>query len=299
LRRLKPFSYFSPRSVAEAVQILEREGPGALPLAGGTDLLVRQKRGDPPPKALINLKQISGLAEIEKQPGGVRIGALTSISALEHSALIRNDYHVLAQAAGLLGSPSIRNLGTIGGNIGRASPASDVAPALIALKARVIAQGPQGIKEFEVERFFRGPGTTFLLPGEVITHFFVPEPAARMAAVYERLGRRAGMDCALVGVAAALALVPGDSEATEVRVALAAVGPVPMRSKKAEEVLLSGSLTAERLKEAARAAAEECMPISDMRASAGYRKDMVRVLALRTLEAALSLARRNGHEHVD
>jgi carbon-monoxide dehydrogenase medium subunit len=287
---LKPFAYFEPGTVAEAVEILAREGNAAYPLAGGTDLLVRRKRGDISARALVNLKRIAELRGIAREPGGVRIGALATIAELEQSAIIRQGHPVLAEAAGVLGSPSIRNLGTVGGNIGRASPASDIAPALMVLNARVTVEGPQGRRTLEVERFFRGPGVTILSPGEVITCFFLPEMARGCAAVYERLGRRQGMECALVGVASFLALSEQEDEARDARIALAAVAPVPLRARKAEEVLCSGPLTEERLQESARAAAEDCMPITDMRASGAYRKDMVRVLALRALRRVLPLA---------
>lgn len=292
MKRLKPCAYFEPLTVPEAVEILAREGSGAYPLAGGTDLVVRWKRGDVIPGALVNLKRISGLGGIEREPGGVRIGALTSISEVERSSVVRASHPVLAESAGLLGSPSIRNLGTIGGNIGRASPASDLAPSLIALKGRVVAEGPQGKKEIEMERFFRGPGLTILSPGEVITSFFVPEMTNGSGAAYERLGRGNGMDCACVGVAGFLALSKDNAEAADARVTLAAVAPVPLRAKRAEEVLLSGVLTEQRLAEAARAAAEDSMPITDLRGSEAYRKDMVRVLVLRALRRAIELARR-------
>jgi len=287
LRRLKPFDYFEPPTVSEAIQALVEHGSAAYPLAGGTDLLVRRKRGDLSAKAFVNLKRIAGLDTINQQAEGLRIGALASISGLEHSAAIRASHPVLAEASGTLGSPSIRNLGTIGGNIGRASPASDIAPALIVLGGRVIAEGPQGKKEYEVGQFFRGPGKTVLLPGEVITSFFLAPMEKDSGAAYERLGRREGMECALVGVAAMLALSADGNEVRQARIALAAVGPVPLRASKAETVLLSGTLNRARLQEAARAAADDALPIDDMRASAAYRKEMVCVLTLRALQKAL------------
>jgi carbon-monoxide dehydrogenase medium subunit len=249
------------------------------------------KRGDLKPAALVNLKHIPGLDGIELEPGeGVRIGALALISAIEQSALVRKSHPVLAEAAGVLGSPSIRNLGTLGGNIGRASPASDMAPSLLILRARMSLQGPQGKREVQVREFFKGPGETVLSSGELITSFLLPEMASGSGAAYERIGRREGMDCALVGVAASVTLSGKDHGLKDAGVALAAVAPVPLRAKKAEEVLLSGSLTEERMREAARAAAVDCFPISDMRASGSYRKEMVQVLTYRALARALRLA---------
>ena len=291
MKRLKPFSYFEPATLKEAIEVLAEKGSSAYPLAGGTDLLVRMKRGEIKPSALVNLKRLPGLTQIEKEPAkGLHIGALAKISAIEHSSWVRSQYPILAEAAGLLGSPSIRNLGTLGGNIGRASPASDMVPSLIVLQARAFAQGSQGRKELDIESFFTGPGTTILSSGEIITSVFLPILAPRSGAAYLKLGRREGMECALVGVAAFLTLSEKDHEAQDARVALAAVAPFPLRPRRAEEVLLSGSLTEDRMREAARVAAEESTPITDMRAGASYRKEMVKVLASRALEMALQRA---------
>ena len=291
MRRLKPFSYFEPLTLPEASKTLVEQGAHAYALAGGTDLLVRMKRGHIKPTALINLKRVEGLGEIKRETGkGIHIGAAVLISTVEHSPLIRAHFPVLTQAAGLVGAPAIRNLATLGGNIGRASPASDMAAPLIALGARLAICGPQGNKELKAEEIFCGPGKTTLSLGELVTSFFLPEPALRSGAVYLKLGRRQGMDCAIVGVAAHLALSSKKTEAKEARIALASVAPVPLRAKNAEEVLLSGSLTGERLREAARAAAENSSPITDMRASASYRREMVRVITFRALQQALNLA---------
>jgi carbon-monoxide dehydrogenase medium subunit len=280
----------------EAVEILSGQGDPALPLAGGTDLLVRMKREQIAPSALVNVKRIPGLSQILEEPGkGITIGALATISALADAPVIRAGHPVVARAAAKVGSPSIRNLGTIGGNIGRASPASDLAPPLMVLGARIATQGPSGKKERRVEEIFAGPGFTTLERGELITAFFLPEMAPRSGAAYIKLGRRKGMDVALVGVAARLTIAKGGSEAEDARIALASVGPVPLRAKRAEEVLLSGPLNEGRMREAAGAAAEDALPISDMRASGSFRMEMVRVLTYRALLDALQSAR-GGNE---
>lgn len=207
MKRLMPFEYREAKSLGEAIEILAGEGPRALLLAGGTDLLVRMKQGVLTPSHLVNLKRVAGLDRIERPAaGGLTIGALTPIAEVERSELIRQGHPVLTQAAGLLGSPSIRRLATLGGNVGRASPAADMVPALIVLKARIIAEGPAGEKEIPVDAFFKGPGQTVLGPTEIITAIFLPDPAGAAGAAYLKLGRREGMDCALVGVAAALSL---------------------------------------------------------------------------------------------
>jgi carbon-monoxide dehydrogenase medium subunit len=274
MKRLKPFEYREPNTLGEAIEIL-----------------VRMKQGVVAPSLLVNLKRIAGLDHIERSAaGGITIGALTTIAAVERSEPLRQSHPVLIQAAGLLGSPSIRRLATLGGNVGRASPAADMVPALIALKARIFAEGPAGKKEIPIDAFFKGPGSTVLAPAEIITAIVLPDPAPATGAAYLKLGRREGMDCALVGVAAALSL-GGDGRVVEARLAIASCGPVPLRAASAEVILLAGPLDESRLREAARATAGNSCPISDMRACSDYRKEMVEVLAYRALCAAWQTAR--------
>jgi len=292
MNRIRPFAYLEAGTVSEAIGLLAKAGSGAYALAGGTDLLARMKLGTLTPRVLVNLKRIAGLNGISREPGkGLRIGSLVSISGIDRSPLIRASHRVLAEAAGGMGSPSIRNLGTVGGNIGRASPASDMAPSLIVLRARVLVEGLRGKREVEIDGFCTAPGTTVLDRGELITGFLVPDVPARSGAAYMRLGRREGMDCSLAGVAVFLTLSERDSGLKDARVAMAAVAVAPKRAKNAEEILLSGSLTEERMKEAARAAAGDSCPVSDMRASESYRKALVEVLTYRGLAKALRLAK--------
>lgn len=292
MKRLMPFEYREAKSLGEAIEILAGEGPRARLLAGGTDLLVRMKQGVIAPSLLVNLKKVAGLDRIERSAaGGLTIGALTTIEAVEHSECIEQNHAVLTQAAILLGSPSIRRLATLGGNVGRASPAADMVPALIVLKARIVAEGPAGKQEIPIDAFFKGPGQTVLGPADIVTAICLPEPAAAAGAAYLKLGRREGMDCALVGVAAALSLDQG-GRVMEARLAMASCGPVPLRAESAETILLAGPLDENRLREAARAAAGSSCPITDMRACSDYRREMVEVLAFRALREALQTARR-------
>lgn len=291
MQRLNPFKYFEPTTLKEAFDILSGEGDSAFPLAGGTDLLVRMKRGVIKPSILVNLKQIPSLRKIYQEPGkGTTIGALASIHTVNQNSAIKVYHPVLSDAAGKVGSPSIRNLGTIGGNIGRASPASDMAPPLMVLGARVAIEGPFGKKEWDMEEFITGPGSTKLSREELITSFFLPEMAPRSGTAYLKLGRRKGMDVALVGVAVLLTVIKDGSEAENARIAMASVGPVPLRARKAEELLLSGPLNEELIQEAAKAAAEDSLPITDLRASSSYRTEIVRVLTHKTILAALNSA---------
>jgi carbon-monoxide dehydrogenase medium subunit len=284
LNRLRRFTYYEPRTLKEGIEIAASGGKGSYFLAGGTDLFVRMKRGLISASTLINLKGIQGLNRIERDgKGGLCIGPLARISEIERSPLVLSTHPVLAQAAGGLGSPSIRNLATVGGNIGRASPASDIAPSLMVLQARATLEGATGKKELDIAQLFSGPGINALSKAEIITSFLIPEAKPHTKAIYLRLGRRQGMDCCLVGVAASLTLSERTGQATEARIALASVGPIPLRARRAEEVLLSGSLTEDRLRESARLSGEECFPVTDVRATGSYRKEMIRVLTHRAL----------------
>ncbi len=291
MKRLKPFEYREPKTLREAIKILAGEGPRAVALAGGTDLVVRMKQGVVAPSLLVNLKRIKGLDRIQRpKAGGLTIGTLTPIAAIERSLPIQRRYPVLAAAAGFLGSPSVRQLATLGGNVGRSSPAADMVPSLVVLKAVVHAQGPAGSREIPLDTFFKGPGQNALAQGELITALVLPDPAPASGAAYVRLGRREGMDCALVGVAASLTL-GSDGGAGEALLAMASCGPVPLRARNAEAFLCGGPLDEKRLREAARLTAGETSPISDMRACADYRREMVEVLAFRALQAAWQTAR--------
>jgi len=286
LLRLKSFKYFEPSTIADAIGILMEQGRDAHPLAGGTDLLVRMKREQINTVALINLKRIEGLDHIRRTSDGqIQIGALTPISAIKDSPLIRSSHEVLAQAAGVLGSPSIRNIATLGGNVGRASPASDMVPPLIVLKACVAVQGSQGSRELPIEDLFISPGRTSLAAGELITSFSLPVMPPETAAVYRKIGRREAVDLAIVGAAVLLRL-RGENDIAEARIGLASVGPTPLRAQRAEAELLSGPLTQARVEAASRAAMSDCFPISDIRASSSYRREMVRVLVKRSLHEA-------------
>ncbi len=249
--------------------------------------MVRMKRGDLRPAALINLKRLPGMRGIERRQGkSLHIGALTTVQEMEGSASVRATHPVLGEAASVLGSPSIRNLATVGGNIGRASPASDLAPSLMVLGTKALIEGPGGKRELEVGDLFQGPGLGGLSPGELILSFHVPEMEEQSRAVYLRLGRREGMDCCLAGAAVRIVFSGADNALRDARVVLAAVGPTPLRVRRAEQELLSGSFTEDRIRQAARLAMEECLPISDLRASGEYRRQMVGVLVRRALEKA-------------
>jgi carbon-monoxide dehydrogenase medium subunit len=291
MKRLQRFSYTEPTTLAEAVAALAAGGDGARSLAGGTDLVVDMKTERVLPTTVVNLKRIPGLSGIEAVDGGTRIGALTKVTAVERSEVVRRRHPALAQAAAVLATPPIRAVATIGGNIGRASPASDLAPPLIVHRAVATVEGADGRREEPVEGLFAGPGETTLAHHDIITSFFLPLPGPGFGSAHRKIGARGGgTDIAVVGVSAAVAVEDGERVA-DARIVLASVAPVPMRAAEAESVLKGTTASDEILAAAAEAAAGECRPVTDLRAGARHRTALTRVLTMRALTDALIAAR--------
>ena len=207
--------------------------------------------------------------------------------AVETSPFVAAHYAGLAAAARSLGSIQIRNRATVAGNICRASPSADTPPPLIADGATVRIAGPAGERVVPLEAFFTGPGRSVLARDEILVAIDVPPPAPRTGKVYLKHGRRLAMELATVGVAVALTLEPDGDGCREVRVVLGAVAPTPIRAREAEAVLRGRIPNAGLIAEAAEAAEAEARPISDVRSSADYRREMVRVLAARAIRQAL------------
>lgn len=286
---MKPFEYLVPESLAEALEAMGRHGEKARALAGGTDLFLRMDRGGWAPEVLVDLKGIPGLAGIRYEEGkGLIVGALALHADVAAHPVVRERYPALAQGAGWVGGPQMRNRGTVGGNLCNASPAADTAAPLMALDACARLASAGGERTVPLEEFFTGPGTTVLRPGEILAEVLVPPPPPRSGSDYQRR-TRTKIDIAVVGAAASVAL-EGGAACREARIALASVAPTPLRAQNAEGILRGRDLTAERMAEAARAAAAEARPIDDVRASAAYRRAMVEVLTRRALGNALARA---------
>jgi len=274
--------YHRPSSLREAANLLLRYGAGARLLAGGTDLLVQMKEKKVQVDHVISLRGVDGGGTISDTGlGGLSIGAKVTVGALEESTLINSRLPGLAQAASLIGSRQVRNLGTLGGNLCNAAPSADLAPILIAMESVVVIYTLSGERRLPLEDFFLGPSLTVLGPGELMLGVEVPLPGQSSAAGYQKHSIRKAVDIALVGVAAALTMGPAGLE--KVRLVLGAVAPKPVRAVEAESILTGSGLSDREIEAAASAAARECNPITDLRASEGYRREMVRVLTARLL----------------
>lgn len=287
---MRPFDFSAPGTLDEAVALLRRFGARASLFAGGTDLLVEIREQIRQPEHLIDLKRIPGLQTLAFDAGrGLEIGALVKVRDIETSTIVQRHHRGLAQAARELGSIQVRNRATLAGNVCRASPSADTLPPLVADGAVVHMHGPQGARAVPAESFFTGPGKTVLAPEEIVTRFTLPAPAANTGRAYLKHGRRKAMELATVGVA--VSLVRQGDKVEDVRIVLGAVAPTPMRARAAEALLEGHVPDAPRLDAAAAAAMAEARPISDVRASAGYRRRMVGVLVRRALVQALENVR--------
>lgn len=284
------FEYYAPTTLAETAAILARFDGQAKILAGGTDLLVEIKENIRRPAGVVNIKKIPGLNGLSyNNTSGLTIGALTTVRAVETSPLVQQRYAGLAQAARELGSIQVRNRATVAGNICRASPSADTPPPLIADDASVTIFNPAGERTVPLAQFFIGPGQTVLAPNEILLAITAPPPPPHTGKAYLKHGRRRAMELATVGVAVSLTL-EGDV-CRQIRIVLGAVAPTPIRATEAEALLSDAPLDDIRIEQAARAAMAEARPISDVRASADYRRDMVGVLTRRAIRQALAQAR--------
>lgn len=287
---LPEFDLFTATSTAEACSLLASYGEDACILAGGTDLLPKMKHKRLVPRHLVNIKKIPGLDQIcNDEREGLRIGALATMEQLRQSSLVEQACPALAVAAGVLGTAQVRNLATLGGNLANASPSAECAPVLLTHAASVRCVGPDGERVVPMEHFFLSPGQTVLRRDEILTEICVPASPFGERSVYLKHSLRR-MDVAMVGVAVAVHL--DGNVCRDVRIALGAVAPTPFRAKRAENILRARRLAGnaadgELFEEAGRIAAEESLPIDDLRAYALYRRKIVESLVKGGLERVI------------
>jgi carbon-monoxide dehydrogenase medium subunit len=289
MRRPEPLEIFTPTSVREASAIVREKGSGGRFLAGGTDLVIAIKEKGLAPKYVVDLKRIPRLSGIrDEADGSIVIGALTTMREIETWPSIVKRFPFLGRSAAEVGSIQIRNRATIGGNMANATPSADVAPSLLVLDVKVRIAGADHERVIDLENFFRGPGQTVMAPDEILTELTIPPADRRLAGEYIKFSPREMMDLAYVGVAAALVLGERERRCEHVRIALGAVSPTPMRARAAEALLANQILTEELAERASVEAAGESKPISDVRSSADYRREMVRAMTKRALLNAAS-----------
>lgn len=287
---MKParFEYHRPASLAEACALLRKLGPGARPLAGGTDLLVDLRRGMQGPSHLVSLADVGELRGIAREGDELAIGGATTPSDLEASAPVRECRPELLDAVGVFGTPQVRRRATVAGSLCTAASCGDLAPLLLACDARVLLVSVDGRRDLPLTEFFGGHRATALRPGEVLVRVAVPVRRAGEGAAYRAFGQRAANFITVAGVAALLRVERG--RCVTARVALGAVAPTPIRVPAAESLLMGGRPGSAVVAAAARAARESAAPISDLRGSAEHRRDLVEALCARAIGAALERA---------
>ncbi|MGD8882220.1 MAG: xanthine dehydrogenase family protein subunit M [Desulfobacterales bacterium] len=282
---MKRFDYIRPGTIDDAIAALKDKDNPYL-LAGGTDLLIAMKTNTVKPKCIIDLKGISHIDTIEYD-NGFNLGALTSIRDIEVSPLIRAKIPVLSQAASTLGSIQIRNRATIGGNLCHGSPAADMAAILLAMNCEVTIASDTGEKTIGLDQFFTGPNTTAVSKQEILSQIIIPEKMAQFKGVYLKHSPRKAMDIGIVNIAILLDADLNNGLCNQIMIALGAVAPTPIRAQKAEKLLNGKELKPDLIYKAAQAASNEAKPITDFRATAAYRKDLVKSLVAKGIQQIL------------
>ncbi|MFH1950389.1 MAG: xanthine dehydrogenase family protein subunit M [Pseudomonadota bacterium] len=279
------FDYQKVVSLKEAIEAISNSKGSSILMAGGTDLLIKLKEEMIRPARVIDLKGIHDIDGLAISENELSVGALTTMRVLETSPTVLAKAPLLAQAAAKLGSVQVRYRATIGGNLCNAAPSAETAPALLALDAKAEIYGKSGTRIVDLCDFFSGPGATTLGEGEILTSLKIPLNGNQQGAVYYKLSARKAMDIAFVGVAVLLE-VETNGLIKKARIALGAVAPTPLRVLSAEKILEGKPFDAAAVEESARLAVQACQPISDIRASAEYRREMVGQLCRRGLFAA-------------
>jgi carbon-monoxide dehydrogenase medium subunit len=242
------------------------------------------KEGILAPEVLISIKNLA-MRKIEYVPGkGVVVGASATHNDLVNSPVLNEKYMSVSEAAHQMAANQVRNAGTVGGNLSNAVPSADLPPIFIALNSTVKLTGVKGERTLPLEDLFTGPGKTVLAQDELITEVVIPDQKMT-GSTYMKFGLRAAGALAVAGVASAVCVENGVIK--DARIVMSAVGPTPMRAKKAEDFLKGKKITDELLAEAGKIAAEECKPIDDYRASAEYRRNLVSVFTKRSLRKAI------------
>jgi len=287
---IKDFKYFAPKTLKEALSLLDKYQDDCKVIAGGQSLLVLMRQGLVAPKYLIDIKGLSELSYIKDTKEGLRIGALTTHRAIEKSPVIKKKFSILAEMEQRLASIQTRNWGTIAGNLCHGDPAGDPAPILIVLNATLQMASVNGKRTLPITDFFLDYFETALEHNELLTEIQVPAIPPYTGTAYTKFNVIES-DLATVGVAVSITLRSKDGSCEDVRITLGASAPTPIRAKQAEEILRGKRITDNLLKDAGEKAVTEAEPISDIYASADYRRELIRILVRRVGKEALSRAK--------
>ena len=284
----RSFEYFSPRTLDEAIALLQKLGPEAKLLSGGQSLIPMMKLRLVSPEYIVDINRIPGLDYISENNGHLRIGALAREHEIESSDVVKSKFPILCDTAKVIADPLVRSQATVCGNLAHGDPANDHPATMLALGASVVATGPKGQREIPIGDFFPGLFTTALEPEEILTEIKIPFAPPRSGGAYLKLERKVG-DYATAGVAVQITLDDAGT-CTRAGIGLTNVGMTPIKATQAEASLVGKKLDDATIQKAAELAASESQPMDDIRGSAEYKRDLVRVLTTRALTAALNRA---------
>jgi len=286
--RPRAFTYAAPATIAEAVAILQRYSGEARVLAGGQSLVPMMKLRVAAPQHIVDINRIAHLDEIRIDDGKLVIGALATHDAIENSPLVRSECALLAETAGHIADPLVRNQGTIGGSLCHADPAADFPLAAIVLKAELIAEGPKGTRAIAADDFFVGLLTTALAPDEILIAIRIPRARARSGGAHIKLSRRT--NGLAIAAAAATVVLDENGHCADVGVCVGGMGLTPIRAKPVERALRGKRIDDAAISQAAKLAVEGTDPPSDIHGSTQYRLEVAPVVVARVLRLACERA---------
>ncbi len=283
------FNYHKATSLKEAIALSTELGEEAKYMSGGHSLLPMMKLRFATPEHIIDISKIDGLSYIKEEGDLLKIGALTTQTEMEHNDLLKSDYPIFGDAIWLTADPSVRNVGTIGGNIAHGDAANDQPALMLAMRATIVAEGAGGQKIIPIDDFFHGFYMTALEAGDILTEIQVPKAKKNSGGAYHKVERKVG-DYATAGVAVHLEL-DDDGVCQEIGIGLTNVSAVPMRLERGEAALRGQKITDELIAQVGQMASEDCEPESDLRGSEAYKRSIVNTITKRMLNKALERAR--------
>ena len=290
---LSEIKLHTPKNIKETLHLLAEFNDACI-LAGGTDLLVDLKEGLRETRHLVSIQNVNELRGIEKREGRIRMGPLVTPHEIINSSLIKQNIPALTDAARFMASQSIRSMATIGGNIASAVPSADLPPSLIAAEAAIEIQCLESSREVPLSGFFQGPRETLCKARELITSILIPLSPPKTGIAFRKFASREASALAVVSVASRLTLK--DEKIEKAAIVLGAVAPTPVKASRASQYLCGQKPTERMFEDAAAMAKEEGKPISDVRGSLWYRKELIHVLTCRTLTEALKRSQGESSE---
>ena len=282
------FEYLRPKTLPEAVAMLQQHGDDAKILSGGQSLIPMMKLRLARPSHLIDINRVTGLSYVKEDGGFLKIGGLTREAEVEASAVVRAKYPLLLDTAAVIADPQVRNLATVGGNLAHGDPANDHPATMLAMGAQVVATGAKGERVIAIDDFFVSLFTTALQHDEILTEIRIPIPPARSGGAYVKLERKVG-DFATAATAVQLTL-DDKGVVQKIGIGLTNAGGTPLRAKRAEDALRGKKPDAATIAQAAQFASDDAEPSADLRGPAAYKKGLIKELTKRALTRALERA---------